>query len=176
MNNYLLPSILAPSHLTWCHSLLCTGESNKSTPSSFSVICYFFPSHIFCRLTSPSLLSLSLRRSHSRPHSPSLHLYQFLFKMRDQICTHYSRCEQTVVSYNDTPMFFIYFVPSTLDFGKEVISVLTTLQWWADDFITLRFCSRAVTINPRTLRDAYEVQIIFPRTCITTFTYTEPAG
>lgn len=63
------------------------------------------------------------------PYSPSPHLYQLLFKTRDWICMHYSRCKQILVSDNDTVVFFIiYFVLSILGLGKEVVSVLTTIQ------------------------------------------------
>lgn len=159
MNNYLLPSILAPACLTWCYSPIL--ENKNSRHVSFSLAGYSFSSHIFYRLASPSLLSLSLDketlRTSDEPHFPSLHSNQFLLKMWDQICMLFT---QTWSIHRDV----LYFVLNTLLLGRRLfwIWLLFIHQQWADDFITLRLCSKAIMINARAHWAAYEAQIIFP--------------
>lgn len=131
-NKHLLPSILAPACLTWCHSLIL----KNSMHSSFSLACNSLSSHSFYRLASPDLFGLSLDGRHCRS----------LMNLIPLLCTFTSsfwRCETRSGGYSDkswsihSDVFYFALNTSLLEGGCFWFDCYLVMSWWFHHLKTL---------------------------------------
>lgn len=170
MNNYLLPSILAPACLTRCHSLIHKNKNSKH--SSFSLALYSFSSHIFYRLASPSLLSLSLHRRH---RSPLMWWTSLLFSALSPAPFEDVRPDMHVTHINPGPYTVIFsilfWILCFLEGGCFGFDCCSVMSWW---FHHLKTLLQSHNDQPKSSVRCMWSSNYFP--CTSSFTYVEPGG